>query len=156
MHQSGRGRRVSLGWHGRTVPGRFPERAAAPQLMRGRSLAPVSNVFGSVCDGAARYAPANPSRVSRPRGAGRGWSPGAASSDRPLPGQLTDQHPCGRRAPHTTGALQDSQARGGSVRAEIGHPGWWSAKPLANQRMHLPERSRRLWPAPAFGGVPLL
>jgi len=36
MHQSGRGRRVSQGWHGRSASGRFLERAAAPQVMRGR------------------------------------------------------------------------------------------------------------------------
>ena len=36
MHQSGRGRRFPQGWHGRTSRGRFPDRAAAPQVMRGR------------------------------------------------------------------------------------------------------------------------
>ncbi len=36
MDQSWRGRRVVPGWHDRTVQGRFPERAAATLVMRGR------------------------------------------------------------------------------------------------------------------------
>ncbi len=36
MHQSGRGRRLASCWHGQSLPGRFPELAAAPQVMRGR------------------------------------------------------------------------------------------------------------------------